>query len=62
MIYIIDAYDLVDDLYIDELSDKQVKELANWHFNDWKEFIKAFNSDGDYAPMPNQHYIVELND
>lgn len=66
MIYIIpssalmryDAFKNVEDLTPDE-----VKKLAgDWHFDNWEQFIREFNDNGDLAPFPTEHFIVELKE
>lgn len=48
---------------VEELDDDEVKELAgDWHFDNWGAFVKEFNKDGDLAPFPAEHFIVELKD
>lgn len=45
--------DLTDETFIDICN----KYNDGWHFDSWKEFIEAFNSDSPYAPIPSDHYI-----
>lgn len=46
------------DKAFDELTNSEVKELAgDWCFENWEEFVRVFNSDGDYAPYPSEDYI-----
>jgi hypothetical protein len=48
---------------VEDLSADEVKQLAgDWHFDNWEQFIKEFNTDGNLAPFPTEHFIVELKD
>ena len=44
------------------LTDEQFRELNEklengWSFNNWDEFVKEFNADGNLAPVPSEHII-----
>lgn len=68
MIYVIPSsalmrYNYKHDMFkpVEDLDAKEVKELAgDWHFDNWDAFVKEFNKDGDLAPFPTEHFIVEL--
>lgn len=45
--------DLTDETFIDICN----KYNDGWHFDSWKEFLDAFNSDSPFAPIPSDHYI-----
>lgn len=64
MIYIISSSALVRyDTFknVEDLTPDEVKKLAgDWHFDNWEQFIREFNKNGDLAPFPTEHFIVVL--
>ena len=64
------AYDTIDkwnekngtEISPEDLTDEQFLEIyhdynIDWSFNSIEAFIKEFNADGAYAPVPSHHYI-----
>lgn len=52
---------------IEHISDKVFKKINEeyedgWSFPSVEAFINEFNGDGEYAPVPNEHYLRVFKD
>lgn len=46
----------------DTMSDEEFREYnekleCGWSFDSWDEFVRNFNADTNYAPLPSEHLI-----